>query len=67
MAVFALAAIEKGVVLRSHSAAWHPVMLASPWRGRHATGPMAVSFAGDLSVLGLHAQAPIPGALGRVL
>lgn len=63
MVVFGLAAIEKGVVLQSHSAAWHPIMLASRWRRRHATGLVTVSLAADLSVLMFLAWAPLAGGL----
>lgn len=61
--VFALAAVEKIVTLRSGSAAWHPVMLVNPRLRPWATGLMAGSFVVDVVALGLLIKWPVQGGL----
>jgi uncharacterized membrane protein YphA (DoxX/SURF4 family) len=46
--VFCLSGIEKASTLSSHAARWHPVMLVSGWRRKHATALLAASLITDL-------------------
>lgn len=64
VAVLCLAAVEKADVLRSGAAAWHPVLLRSSWRRRHATALMAAASFADLLAVALLVWRP---ALGAVL
>lgn len=68
MAVFVLTAVEKGQTLWAQSAAWHPVMLVSQARRRHARTLMAGALVADLAVLGLLVLLPrVGGVAGAVL
>lgn len=63
---FALAALEKATILRAGPAAWHPMMLRSPFRRKHATGLIATSLAADLAALMLLGTQPETGALWSI-
>lgn len=63
VAVFALSAVEKGASLWTRSASWHPVMLVSPARRRHARWLMGAALAADLATIALLAAAPLAGAV----
>lgn len=56
--VLALGAIEKARTLRARAAAWHPVLLGSAFRRRHATSLVALSLAGDICTIMLSLLAP---------
>jgi hypothetical protein len=60
--VFSLAGLEKVSRLRSHAAAWHPIMLMSRYRRRHATTLIALSLVGDVAAVLLLAIWPAGGA-----
>jgi hypothetical protein len=60
--VFALAAVEKGATLWTRSVAWHPVMLVSRARRRHATTLMGAALAADLVAVALLLAVPVAGA-----
>jgi hypothetical protein len=60
--VFSLAALEKIGTLRSKAAAWHPVLLVSDWRRRHAVHLLVVSLAADAAALILLVVRPALGA-----
>lgn len=53
--VLALGAIEKARTLRARAASWHPVLLGSSFRRRHATALVSLSLVGDICaiILGL--------------
>lgn len=61
-AVFALAALEKGVTLKARSARWHPMMLANARLRRHAVFYMAVSLGADLIAMATLLATPGLGA-----
>lgn len=67
VAVFSLAAIEKGETLRARSAAWHPIMLMGPRRRRHSTVLMSSSLMGDLATVGLLVGWPMFGGVLSVV
>ncbi len=47
---FALSAIEKATTIWTRSSAWHPVMMPSPWRRRHAMPLMLAALILDCAV-----------------
>jgi hypothetical protein len=53
LVVFALSSVEKIGVLRSRTAEWHPLMLVTPWRRRHAKLLVASSLVADLAAVAL--------------
>lgn len=55
LVVLALGAIEKARTLRARAASWHPVLLGSSFRRRHATALVSLSLIGDICaiILGL--------------
>jgi hypothetical protein len=65
-AVFTLSLVEKGATLWRRSAAWHPVMLVSPRRRRHATALMAAGLVADLATTVLLVVLPEAGAVSAV-
>ena len=62
--VFSLAALEKLHTLRSGSAAWHPVLLITDLRRRHAVQLLALSLTADIGEIVLLLGRP---ALGGVV
>jgi hypothetical protein len=48
LAVFLLSSVEKIAALLSGRAAWHPVILGTPWLRARAVGAMAASLAADI-------------------
>lgn len=60
--LLSLAALEKAATLKSHAAAWHPIMLMNGFRRAHATVLMAVSLLADVGALGLLVVWPRVGA-----
>jgi hypothetical protein len=63
IAVFALSIIEKAATLWTRSAAWHPVMLVSRGRRRHATTLMATALVADAATIVLLGLLPSVGAI----
>jgi hypothetical protein len=63
VAVFALAATEKGTSLWTRSAAWHPVMLSNRFRRRWAGPLMAAALVADLLTVVLLVVLPLAGAV----
>ena len=63
IAVFAFSIIEKAATLWTRSAAWHPVMLVSRGRRRHATTLMATALVADAATIVLLGLLPSVGAV----
>lgn len=63
IAVFALSVVEKATTLWTRSAAWHPVMLVSRGRRRHATPLMATALVADAATVVLLGLLPSVGAI----
>jgi methylamine utilization protein MauE len=61
--VFGLAALEKGLVIRSRTVRWHPVVLAHPRIRPHAAALMAVAITLDVAAVLCLLLAPAVGAL----
>jgi hypothetical protein len=61
-AVLVLAVLEKSASLWTRSAAWHPLMLVSPGRRRHAASLMVAALCCDIVAVGLLLAAPVVGS-----
>lgn len=62
--MFALAIVEKVATLKSGAAQWHPVIIVSSWRRRHATFLVGAAVALDsLTVAALVSKPRLGGAV----
>lgn len=64
--IFVFAALEKVGVLRTHSAGWHPMLLAASWRRRHAAQLVAAALLVDGAAVGLLLASPRIGAVAAI-
>lgn len=63
MLTFLLSTIEKLRTLASRSANWHPMMLATAWRHKHATSLLSVFLGLDFLVVALSTVRPVAAGM----